>query len=284
MASAELKWATEQRFQFVEYQAFWRGSLNRIDLTSQFGISVPQASKDLSAYQEMFPENIQYDHRQKRYFATKDFKPHFISVDADVFLSGLIAGDHEPAQYNEIVGEAVPVPARRVDPYVLQAIVECISNNQSITVLYQSMNPNRPEPQWRRITPHSFMSDGLRWHARAYCHIDSKFKDFLLSRCIKSGDFADPGLRVEDDLFWNKTFNVVLIPNPALSESQQKVIATDYAMIDGEVRIPVRMAALYYFEKRLRLDIAHLVDQPGECPVVISNRAEFELARRGATK
>ena len=29
---------------------------------------------------------------------------------------------------------------------------------------------------------------------------------------------------------WNKFFDVVLIPNPMLSEEQQKVIAQDYSM------------------------------------------------------
>jgi hypothetical protein len=29
---------------------------------------------------------------------------------------------------------------------------------------------SRPEPTWRRTSPHAFGNDGRRWHVRAYCH------------------------------------------------------------------------------------------------------------------
>lgn len=38
---------------------------------------------------------------------------------------------------------------------------------------YQSMNRDRPDPAWRRISPHAFGFDGLRWHVRAWCHEQS---------------------------------------------------------------------------------------------------------------
>ena len=47
------------------------------------------------------------------------------------------------------------------------------------------MNKVRPDPIWRRITPHAFGYDGFRWHVRAYCHLDNKFKDFLLPRILE---------------------------------------------------------------------------------------------------
>ena len=71
------------------------------------------------------------------------------------------------------------------------------------------MNAARPEPGWRWITPHAFGNDGLRWHVRAYCHIDKKFKDFLLSRCLDRGD-GEAGRAAADDTFWNESFEVVL--------------------------------------------------------------------------
>lgn len=279
MTTPELKWATEQRFQFVEYQAFWLGSLNRADLTENFGISVPQASKDLAAYQSLFPKNIRYDHSEKRYFITKDFVPNFIDLNSDKFLDGLLGA----ANNTSFATEGVPIPRRLIDPYVLQSIVGCVSKGQSIDVLYQSMNPKKPDAIWRRITPHSFISDGLRWHTRAYCHIDGKFKDFLLSRCLGTRDADVPGATREADTFWNKHLDVELVPNPSLSQSQRSAIEKDYGMEDGVLRIPIRRAMLYYFEKRLRLDVANLVDEPGEYPVVIRNKEEFGTALREAT-
>ncbi|MGN6205889.1 WYL domain-containing protein, partial [Humibacter sp.] len=65
-----------------------------------------------------------------------------------------------------------------------QAILSAVREHRSIEVHYQSMSGKRADPIWRRMTPHAFGYDGLRWHARAYCHIDSKFKDFLLPRIL----------------------------------------------------------------------------------------------------
>ncbi len=283
MASSKLKWATEQRFQFIEYQAFWLGSLNRIDLTSHFGISVPQASKDLASYQSLYPENIQYNKSEKRYFITKEFSPHFIELKPDTFLNGLLGKHATSGIHSMLPTEGVPVPMRRIDPYILQPIAQCISENTSLDILYQSMNPKKPDAVWRSITPHSFATDGLRWHTRAYCHIDEKFKDFLLSRCLDTRNPGAPGANQHDDVYWNEFFEITLVPNPALSSSQQQVVATDYCMTNSELSVPVRKAMLYYFEKRLRLDVAHLIDDPGECPVIIENKAAFDVAVEEAT-
>jgi predicted DNA-binding transcriptional regulator YafY len=172
----------------------------------------------------------------------------------------------------------MPIPHRRVDVSVLRDLLTAIRDSKSIEIHYQSMSARRPKPEWRRITPHAFGNDGLRWHVRAYCHIDEKFKDFILSRCLKTRSLGEPGAKPQDDRLWSDRFSVALAPNPALSESQQTVIAQDYEMKDGSAKVSVRRALLYYFQKRLRLDIADKLDNPQEIPVVVSNRAEFDAA------
>ena len=77
---------------------------------------------------------------------------------------------------------------------------------------------------------------------------------------------------------WNEVVELWLKPNPRLSKSQQRVIATDYHMDNDELLIPVRKALLYYFQKRLRLDVAKALENPQETPVVIANKAVFEKA------
>jgi hypothetical protein len=56
----------------------------------------------------------------------------------------------------------------------------------------------------------------------------------------------------------------------------------DYDMHDGRAILPVRQALLYYFEKRLRLDLDAKRDSAAERPVVIHNRDEFNKARDAA--
>lgn len=285
---SELRWGVEQRLEFIEFRLFWEGGINRADITNFFGVSVPQASKDLSQYQEIAPDNVRYDRSEKRYFAAEGFRPRFLRPDADRYLAQLTFAadpsfrDEHTWLTNPPSVDSMPVPHRRVDTGVLRAVLAAVREPASIEVLYQSMNEARPDPLWRRITPHAFGTDGLRWHVRAFCHIDKKFKDFLFSRCLNTRNLDEPGARADEDTQWENFFDVILSPNPKIGENQRKVIAYDYGMTDGNMVIPVRQALLYYFQKRLRLDVADVLDNPHETPVVVSNRAEFGAALKGA--
>lgn len=279
-----MRWGVEKRLEFIEFRLFWEGGINRADIIDRFGVSVPQASKDLTLYEEKAPGNLLYDKSAKLYRAAKDFKPVFMEPKADAylaqlqFLGGTDAGSSElwlapPPEF-----DAMPIPHRRIDVAVLRSILAAIRESQSLEIRYQSMSEKRPTPDWRRITPHALGNDGLRWHVRAYCHEAQKFKDFILSRCLATRNSQEPGARPEDDSLWHNSFAVALAPNPVLSAGQQEIIAQDFGMHGGRAEISVRRALLYYFQKRLRLDVADALDNPYEKPVVVANRAEFDAA------
>src|ERR1700737_4446769 len=88
-AATGFRWGIERRLEFVEFRLFWEGGINRSDIVEEFGVSVPQASKDLALYQEQAPENIRYDRSLKRYFASECFRPKFIELDAAAYLERL---------------------------------------------------------------------------------------------------------------------------------------------------------------------------------------------------
>lgn len=283
-----IRWGTEQRLEFIEFRTFWEGGVNRSDITQKFGVSVPQASNDLTLYQKLAPANLRYDSSEKRYVATPDFAPRFMKPNADRYLVQLKAvSDHvlsiddtwivRPPDF-----DGMPVPTRRVDPAILKRLIAAIRAERSIEIYFQSMNQKRPHAIWRRITPHAFAHDGLRWHVRAFCHMESKFKDFIISRCRELRDEDAPGAKAADDRPWNSFFDVILKPNPDLTPSQRETIALDYEMNAGFAKTTVRCALLYYFEKRLRLDIEAGKDKPFEKPVVIYNVEDFVKARDAA--
>jgi hypothetical protein len=176
----------------------------------------------------------------------------------------------------------IPVPTRRIDPAVLRAVAAAIRKKCAVHVEYQSTSPENPDPIWRWISPHAFGFDGLRWHVRAFCHRDNRFKDFILGRCLAAGEHGPPASTPESDWQWQTFFEVVLQPNPDLTDSQRRAVALDYNMSTGKVAVPVRFALLYYFYKRLRLDVAEYFDKPRERPVVVANRKEFEAALQKA--
>ena len=90
-AATVLKWGVERRLEFIEFRLFWEGSINRAALVETFGVSVPQASKDLALYQERAPGNMEYDTRAKRYVAAERFVLRFLEPDPYIYLSQLRA-------------------------------------------------------------------------------------------------------------------------------------------------------------------------------------------------
>jgi hypothetical protein len=188
--AAVLKWGVERRLEFIEFRLLWEGGVNRSDIIGTFDVSVPQASKDLALYQERAPHNAIYDKSVKRYVASPQFSPIFLKSDPDIYLSrlrslaeGLVGASDSWISHPPQTDIAL-TPHRDVDPNVLKTILTAIREKRSVEVNYQSMNNQRSERMWRRMTPHSFGNDGLWWHVRAYCHIENKFKDFLLPRIL----------------------------------------------------------------------------------------------------
>jgi hypothetical protein len=276
------RWGTEQRLEFIEFRLFWDGGVNRSDITDRFGVSIPQASADLAQYQELDPENVRYDTSEKRYLPTITFRPRLLRPNAERYLAQLRAlAEDVIAPLDTWIGPlpgvgVMPVPARRIGPETLRYFLAAVRTQRSVRIEYQSMNNARPEPLWRWITPHAFGSDGLRWHLRAYCHIERVFKDFIISRCLNVGEMGEPGAAFDTDVDWFTFFHVILVPNPKLSAAQQKTIERDYGMTGGKSELRVRQALLYYLDKRLRLDVAEKQDRPKETPVVVANRSEYD--------
>jgi hypothetical protein len=278
----------EQRLEFIEFRLFWEGAVNRSDLIERFGVSVPQASNDLTAYRQLAPENVVYDLSGKRYVPAATFQPKFLKPNPDRYLAQLkamsdgildVADTWLASQPDTGV---LPIPNRRTDPSVLRALLAAVRGKGGVHIEYQSTSPENPAPLWRWISPHAFGFDGLRWHVRAFCHRDNRFKDFILGRCLAAGEQGLAAAVAEQDWHWQTFFEVVLKPNPDLADGQRRAVALDYNMIDGEIAVPVRFALLYYFNKRLRLDVAERFDKPRERPVVVANQKEFEAALQRA--
>ena len=283
-SAAALTWGVERRLEFIEFRLFWEGGVNRSDIIEKFDVSVPQASKDLTLYQERAPHNAIYDKSAKRYVASAQFSPIFLKPDPDGYLSRLRSLAEGLTERSESWIAHPPqtdialTPRREVDLPVLQAILGAVREGRSLEIYYQSMSPERSDPMWRRMTPHAFGYDGFRWHARAYCHIDNKFKDFLLPRILRVRGTGEPGALADQDRQWNDTFGVEIGPHPGLTPSQKAVVAKDYGMKNGRAILTVRYAMLFYVLKRLGLLADAAKQSPRTQHIVTLNREATEAA------
>ncbi|MER9353320.1 WYL domain-containing protein [Mesorhizobium sp. M0025] len=254
-----VRWGVEQRLEFIEFRLFWEGGVNRADIIKMFGVSVPQASKDLTLYQDQAPGNVEYDKSGKRYIPSRSFEPKFLSRDPDAYLSrlrSLAEGLSKPTE--SWLGycpdsDIALTPHREVNTAVLRSVLDAMRDKKSVEVLYQSMSRVRTDPVWRRMSPHAFGYDGFRWHARAYCHTDAKFKDFILPRILEARAPGPFGAHSRDDLRWHERIHVEITPHPALTENQKKVVAKDYGMTGNKAVLSVRCSMLFYVLKRLGL-------------------------------
>lgn len=249
------------RLQFIEFRLYWEGRINRADLISHFGISVPQSSLDLRSYLEQAPDNAVYDGRRKAYFATSTFKPVLTKPNARDYLAQLemLQAEHDsPFSHRSFVSsppsfDITPLPERVVDPQTLKLVLYAIREQKALHMEYQSMN--RPEPIWRWISPHAIGSDGFRWHIRAYCYENDKFIDFVFGRILAIGELREreDHINPTEDTAWNNWVELTIGPHPSLSDGGRRAIELDYGMVNGIIKLGVREALSFYLKNRLGL-------------------------------
>jgi hypothetical protein len=241
-------WSEQQRLIFVERVLFWRGAINRKDLCEHFGISLPQATKDLVAYTTMNPGACAYDVRQKCYVASARMRT--VLKDADF---GEAMGDMANAMMKgEQGGEFIlgmSRPQRTANLAIFRKLSLAAYRSESVEVSYWSIRSGASVR--RRMSPRSFGYDGLRWHVRAFCHGKEQFFDFVIGR-FESVGRAEPSLfmdRVDND--WIESVDLQLRPNPDLDAGKKRALEMDYVMEDGQCIISVRKAMKDYTLRRL---------------------------------
>lgn len=272
-----MRLSIRKRMEFVESRLFWEGAISRKDITDCFGISNPQASKDLKQYSELAPDNIYYDSSVKQYLATKDFVPKIITPTCESYFSELLISNDTEESF--ICGEIpqhdiVPVPLRKTDPLVLRDILKAIRESSIIEILYQSMSS--PDPGLRDISPHALVNDGFRWHVRAYCHKRKEYRDFNLSRIIKCGEFRFNSINHSNDLLWHNFVVFKLAPHPKLNDNQKRCIEHEYGMIDGVCDFKVRGAFVFYVKQRLGLHQLPEEKPPYQQQIILTNREDVD--------
>jgi len=280
----DVRWGLKRRFELIEWRAYWLGRVNRSDLEERFGVSTPQASVDLRAYQEAAPENIEYSPTEKAYVPTSKFQPKFLRLSANRYLRQLEAimngailptdtwfGSPPPAAVMETV-------ARSVEPEILRAVLKAIWGRLEMDVVYQSLTNTRD----RAIAPHSIAFDGHRWHARAWCVERREYRDFVLTRMKSIGDTRPSGADPTNDIEWNTMVELKIAAHPGLDEAQKSAIERDYGMEQGLRIIKTRVALAFYLIKRLNLDLSDDVLSPARKQIFLTNLSEVETAQRTA--
>ncbi len=145
----------------------------------------------------------------------------------------------------------VVLPVREGKLTVQRAVLRAILNGLRLRVKYQTMG-GKPV-LWRWVRPHALGHDGYRWHVRAWGEEPGLFLDFVLSRITEAEWPEEAGPLPAPDEDWETWEELILSPNPDLTSEQQAVIAADYGIRQGRLKLRLRRAMVDYTLAHLRL-------------------------------
>lgn len=271
-------WSAERRLEFIDFRLRWNGALNRSDLIEFFRISPQQASADLARYTQLAPRNLEYDKRRKSYLAPEHFSAIYGRSDSRFFLEELasVCPDTSPSS-SSFIGwrptcEIVRYPARAIRTDVLLCLLWAIRDGDALKVWYQSMRRPAPTPRW--ISPYALVSDGQRWHVRAWCDENRDFRDFVISRIQRVHGRKRAAASFADDEGWHTQIDIIIAPRPGLTPGQRRAIEIDFGMTRGRLTLRCRKALAFYVLRQLQLD--RCPDQPPAVqPLTLVNRDEL---------
>ncbi|MDY0833883.1 WYL domain-containing protein [Pseudomonas sp. SED1] len=277
----QVRWDLALRYRLIETVAWWEGRLTTGHLIQSFGISRQQASKDINTYiNEHAPRNLTYDKQLKGYVPSKLFKPRFIDDSASAYLH-LLYQNNERAPHIEGLALAyahskvLEVPDRSIRPQILRPLLKACREGLRQETEYVSLA--NPEPEIRLIAPHTLVYTGMRWHVRAYCEKNRKYRDFVLSRLRGEPELLDKSENlIDEDTVWETAVDLVIAPDLRLSPTQRAIIETDFGMVDGQLVIPSRQALVKYVLQRYQIDPKNLDPKPEAQQIVVKNLQELK--------
>ncbi|ANY87610.1 MULTISPECIES: helix-turn-helix transcriptional regulator [Pseudomonas] len=274
----QTRWDLALRYRLIETVVWWEGRLTTNHLIQSFGISRQQASKDINTYiTDYASKNLVYDKQLKGYVPTRQFKPLFIDDSASAYLD-LLNQNNERAPHIEGLAlayahtEVLKVPDRSVRPEVLRPLLKACREKRRLDIDYVSFNS--PELEGRTIAPHTLVYTGMRWHVRAYCEKNRKYRDFVLSRFRGEPELRDDQTDngSEQDEEWNTRIDVIFKPDERLNAAQKAIIEMDFGMIDGQLVIPSRQALVKYVVRRFHVNPNVHDPKPEAQQLVLANR------------
>lgn len=251
-----------ERLWQIDFLARFRGQVTRQDLVQRFGIALSNATRDLTLYRQLAPDNLDYDHSDKVYRRSQRFQPLF-SYDREHTLQALALGQGVglEACKQTILVDAAPT-LNHPDLDILAAVSRAVYARKPLAISYISINSGESA---RVIVPHSLVSTGLRWHTRAYCRTHKAFRDFVLTRIIAAKDTQD-GIdaaveSIEQDEQWNQDVALELIPHPRATHSRP--IELDYGLASGQsIKLSVRAATAGYLLRYWGVDCSEHAELP----------------------
>lgn len=250
----DLSQTQRDRLAYIEFRLYFLGDVGRADLMKRFGVAPAVATRDFALYRSLFKDNLTFDNLTKTYVIGEGFAPAFRHV-ADRVLTALSEGFGDGV--NPVAGPLVPcempLALNRPRLEVLAPVTRAIHQGRALRMHYVSHTSGATT---REIVPFAMVSDGLRWHVRAFCRMRRRFIDFVISRMdetevILAGDI-DKCERSAEDIQWNRIVELELVPHP--DRKSPEIVEKDFGMTGGVLQLKLRAAMAGYVLRQWHVD------------------------------
>ncbi|PHS56671.1 MAG: hypothetical protein COB03_06840 [Alteromonas sp.] len=266
-----------QRYWMLELLAYWEGKVNTKPLIKAFDISRQSASAIINKYLASNENTLVYDVTQKAYLITEAFNPKFINKTVDEYFDWQQVGKIPSFQSREPSTSQIriqPLP-RYVDPSVMRPLLKAMKCKTAVDCEYLSVTNN--EPLGRLVYPHSFVKAANRWHVRGFCALRDNYLDFVLSRFRSVEYDGDEASYTEkEDVKWNTFVDLILAPDPRLSDIQKQALEKDFNMKDGRLIVKARGALVKYTLDDLQIKTKMLEADPQAQQLVCVNYSDIK--------
>lgn len=251
---ADISQAQQERLSHIDFRLRFLGTIGRNDLVTRFGIKAAAATRDITLYKELAPENLEYDTKAKIYTRSEPFTPLF-DYSRHQALTALTHGfgDDFVAVHKSHVACETPAQLNKPQLETLSVLTRAIYQKKPIELTYRSLSSGQTT---REIAPFVLVDNGLRWHVRAFDRMRSRFSDFVINRI--SDPKLIPNSKIEEhetkdnDIQWNRIVELEIVPHPRLRFPE--TIEHEYDMIDGTLHVNVRAAVAGYVLRRWNVD------------------------------
>lgn len=243
-----------ERLSHIDFKLYFLGELRRADVVERFETGPAGATRDIALYKEIAPENLELDGATKAYRPGESFVPLFDHAPQRV-LTALSQGFGEGIgdQLQPMIRGEIPATLSLPKMSILAPITRAIHRGKAVRMGYTSVETGHTE---RVIVPLALVDIGLRWHVRAYCRLRQEFRDFVFTRMDNPVVIEDSERHREEspeqDVQWSRIIELDLVPHP--SHKRPEIVAMDYPMVDGVMKVKVRAANAGYMLRRWSVD------------------------------
>lgn len=257
-----------ERLRYIEFCLKFLGAFSRSDLIDKFGIGTAAASRDISLYKEMAPQNFSHSSNSKNFALNDSWESLFEFSSSEVLnlLTGRTVQSNNRSYIPNDILDVIDDP--KID--IIAPLSRAIYNKKAIQVDYFS---NSSGFSTKLLIPHAYIHNGSRWHVRAYDRTKSRFADFLISRFRKLEIIDEDALDNEyqtNDNQWNRIVDLEIIPHPDYAEPE--AVIYEFNMEDGVLRKSIRASSVGYFLQKLKVDCSKTPPEKNFYRLKLKNR------------